>query len=549
MNKAAVRANQRKLIIPAVVVLLCAVGYMFYAVKFNHPKLFRYSMTLRSPKLVVMLITAFTIDGAALVFQTIINNIIVTPRLLGMNSLYSLIHTAVVFVAGSTSLLATNSNLAFAVDLVLMAIVATIVYSFLFEKTHHNVLYILLIGTVLTSFFSSIQTTMTRIMDLNEYDSLPETLVASFENINSEVIVVFLVVLAAVIFALRKEPAVLDVISLGKDQAINLGVDYDKCIRKPLLGVTLCIAVATAMVGPISFLGLIMANLSRQFLKTYRHSQLVLGSTLFDMAILIGGVPTITLPYLESYNEGDLSIVGSVKTPDLEAVMVCEPDLILMGGRASDSYDELSEIAPVLRRSTDNAGLGLVESVRKNASTIGTIFGESEQVDTLPAQYDARIATLAEFAEGHTCVPGMCTSGSFILLGNDGRCSLIVNEIGFDNIGASAATTGSDSSSSHGSDSSDSSGSAPTHGNQVSFETIVSLNPEYIFVMDRDSAINASGAQLASEIMENELIMETDAYQNGNLVILENPGVWYPTEGGITALGIMLSDLESALLS
>lgn len=289
MNQAAVRANQRKLVILAVIVLLCAAGYMFYAVNFGNAKLFQYSMKLRSPKLIVMLITAFAIEGASLVFQTIINNIIVTPCLLGMNALYSLIHTAVVFVAGSTSILATNSNLSFVVDLVLMAIVATIVYGYLFEKTQHNVLYILLIGTVLTSFFSSIQTTMTRIMDPNEYDSLLETLVASFENVNAEVIVASLVVLAIVIFVLRKDLAMLDVISLGKEQAINLGVDYDRCIRRLLIGVTLCIAVATAMVGPISFLGLIMANLARQFLKTFRHTQLILASTLFGMAILIGG--------------------------------------------------------------------------------------------------------------------------------------------------------------------------------------------------------------------------------------------------------------------
>ncbi len=289
MNQAAVRANRRKLTVLALIVLLCAAGYMFYAVNFGNPKLFQYSMKLRSPKLIVMLITAFAIAGASLVFQTIINNVIVTPCLLGMNALYSLIHTAVVFFAGSTSLLATNSNLSFAVDLVLMAIVATVVYGYLFEKTRHNILYILLIGTVLTSLFSSIQTTMTRIMDPNEYDSLLETLVASFENVNSEIIVACLIILAAVIFFLRKDLALLDVIALGKDQAINLGVDYDRCIRRLLIGVTLCIAVATAMVGPISFLGLIMANLARQFLRTFRHTQLVLASTLFGMAILIGG--------------------------------------------------------------------------------------------------------------------------------------------------------------------------------------------------------------------------------------------------------------------
>ena len=280
----------------------------------------------------------------------------------------------------------------------------------------------------------------------------------------------------------------------------------------------------------------------------------------------IVGAPTITLPYLQSYND-NLPIVGTVKTPDLEAVMACEPDLILMGGRMAEYYDELNEIAPTLRLTTVSDD-GLVEAIRANAKTIGTIFGETEQVDALLAQYDARIAALAAFAEGKTCVLGMSTSGSFNLLGNDGRCSLIVNEVGFDNIGADAAATGSSRGSSDESESSergsgesgghgssggsaegrDSAGSTTTHGNEVSFEAVVALNPAYIFVMDRDSAIGTSGAQLASEIMENELIMKTDAYQNGNLVILENPGIWYLAEGGITSLGIMLEDLESALL-
>ena len=289
------------------------------------------------------------------------------------------------------------------------------------------------------------------------------------------------------------------------------------------------------------------------------------------------GAPTITLPYLQSYND-ELPIVGSVKTPDLEAVMACEPDLILMGGRMAEYMDSLGEIAPVLRLTTVSDE-GLVEAIRANAQTVGAIFGETEHVDELLAQYDAQIAALAEFAQGKTCVLGMSTSGSFNLLGNDGRCSLIVNEIGFDNIGVDAAAAGSDSgrsaghgsrdegneeessgrsgsgegsegegSSESGNDASGSAGVTLTHGNEVSFEAIVALNPDYIFVMDRDSAISATGAQLAQEIMENELVMKTDAYRNGNLVILENPGIWYLAEGGITSLGIMLSDLEKALL-
>ena len=283
------RSNRRKLYIMAALVLLAAAAYMTVDVNFGNAELLAYSMRIRAPKLIVMLITAFAIGGASLVFQSIINNTIVTPCLLGMNSLYTLIHTAVVFCVGSGSVLAANANAAFAIDLVLMGITATLIYSYLFKKTKHNVLYVLLVGTVLTSFFSSVQSTMTRVMDPNEYDTLLTTLVASFSNVNAEIIIFALIVLAAVIFFLRKELALLDVLTLGKEQAINLGVDYDRCIRRLLLGVTLAIAVATAMVGPISFLGLIIANLARQLLRTYRHTQLILGSALFGMIVLVGG--------------------------------------------------------------------------------------------------------------------------------------------------------------------------------------------------------------------------------------------------------------------
>lgn len=289
INTASYRANVRRLIILSALVLLCAVLYMLVEVNFGNSKLFAYSMRIRVPKLIVMLITAFAIGGASIVFQSIINNTIVTPCLLGMNSLYTLIHTAVVFVAGSASIVASNTNLAFAVDVMIMGAAATVIYSWLFKKTKHNVLYVLLVGTVLTSFFSSIQSTLTRVMDPNEYDTLLNNLVASFSNVNSEIIVFCLALLALIIFALRKELALLDVLTLGRDQATNLGVDYDKCIRRLLLGVTLCIAVATAMVGPISFLGLIIANLSRQLLRTYRHWQLVLGSAFFGMIVLVFG--------------------------------------------------------------------------------------------------------------------------------------------------------------------------------------------------------------------------------------------------------------------
>lgn len=289
MRTKAYYRNIQKLVMMALLAVAAAAAYMLVEVNFDNERLFFYALKLRTPKLIVMIITAFAIGGASLVFQSVINNTIVTPCLLGMNSLYTLIHTAVVFFAGSTSVLANNANLSFAVDLVIMGITATVIYGWLFKKTNYNVLYVLLIGTVLTSFFSSIQSTLTRVMDPNEYDNLLSTLVASFSNVNSEIIVFSAVVLGVLIFVLRKDLALLDVITLGRQQAVNLGVDYDRTIRRLLLGVTICIAVATAMVGPISFLGLIIANLSRQLLQTFRHGQLIFGSALFGTIVLVAG--------------------------------------------------------------------------------------------------------------------------------------------------------------------------------------------------------------------------------------------------------------------
>lgn len=289
MNKRAYRKNIIKLIVIELIAIIIVAAFLFIGVKFHNHKLLRYAMKLRIPKVIAMIITAFAIGAATIIFQSVINNTIVTPCLLGMNALYTLIHTSVVFVLGSGSILFTNDNLSFLVDLVLMGIIATVVYSWLFKMTGHNVLYVLLVGTVLTSFFSSIQSTLTRVMDPNEYDTLLTSLVASFSNINSEIIIFSVIILALIGVIFRKELALLDVITLGKEQAINLGVDYDRCIRRLLLAVTLCIAVATAMVGPISFLGLIIANISRQLLKTYRHTQLIAGAALMGVIALIGG--------------------------------------------------------------------------------------------------------------------------------------------------------------------------------------------------------------------------------------------------------------------
>lgn len=270
-------------------VLLACAAFLLINNPIHKPKLFRMFIGWRLPTLICMVIASVAIGVATLIFQSIVNNRIVTPALLGMNSIYSFLHTAAVFVFGTGSALYLNANLSFAADLISMGVVGTLIYWYLFKKTGHNILYIMLIGTVLSSFFGSMQTAMVRVMDPDEYDALLTTLVADFNNVGGEIIVFAIAALAAIALALRKDLKLLDVITMGRDQAINLGVDYDRTIRRLLFGVVLCMAVATATIGPVSFLGLIVANLSRQIFRTYRHSHLIAGASLLGMLALIGG--------------------------------------------------------------------------------------------------------------------------------------------------------------------------------------------------------------------------------------------------------------------
>ena len=146
------------------------------------------------------------------------------------------------------------------------------------------------------------------------------------------------------------------------------------------------------------------------------------------------GTASTSLDYLQDYISDEIANLGTIKEADLEAVMACEPDVIFIGGRLSSSYDALSEIAPVVYLSTDTE-LGVVESVRQNATTIASIFGLEDEVDTLMAGFDSRVQALATFAADYNAIVGLVTSGSFNVLGNDGRCSIIGREIGFENVG------------------------------------------------------------------------------------------------------------------
>lgn len=245
---------------------------------------------------------------------------------------------------------------------------------------------------------------------------------------------------------------------------------------------------------------------------------------------IVGVSKGSSIDYLQNYvTDDNLINLGTVKEADMEALIESEPDIIFIGGRMSAMYDELVKIAPVYMVYTDTEK-GVVESTSMNAKNIASLFHAEDKIDALLEDYNRRIDSLKTVAEGKTAIVGMVNAGGFGLLGNDGRCSIIGREIGFENVGIDADVDTS------------------AHGNEASYEFVLLKNPDYIFAMDRDAAIGTEGAQLAAEVLDNELVNKTDAAQNGRVIVLEHSNVWYTAEGGITALGIMLSDLENTLL-
>ncbi len=241
----------------------------------------------------------------------------------------------------------------------------------------------------------------------------------------------------------------------------------------------------------------------------------------------VAGASEVSVSYLEKYEpNGEIINLGTIKEADMEALAKVKPDVIFIGGRLAESYEKFSEIAPVVYLSVSGEER-ISEMTAKNAKTIASIFGKEELAAELMSGYTERIETIKEKASGQNAILGLVTGGTLNVLGNDGRCSIIGKEMGFENIGIEEEADTS------------------THGNEASFEYIVKKNPEYLFVLDRDAAIGKEGASLAKDIVENDLIKDTDVYKNGKIVYLANPTVWYMAEGGITALDIMIQDIEA----
>ena len=279
------RKNSTKIIILAVIALIFILLFAFYNIKGG----FGYAFPRRLIRIGAMVITGIAISYATIIFQTITHNRILTPSIMGIDSMYEVVQTVIYFVLGSASIFVVNLYLNFGTAIIAMLLFALILYRFLFRADKHPIYLLLLagmiIGTLLGSFVSFLQV----VIDPVEYLSLQSRLFASFNNVKAELLYISMAILGAAFIYGKRMMRDLDVMSLGRDSAINLGVNYDKMVLKVLILASILMATSTALVGPVTFLGLIVSNLAYQFINTYRHSVLIVASSLISIIALVGG--------------------------------------------------------------------------------------------------------------------------------------------------------------------------------------------------------------------------------------------------------------------
>lgn len=270
-------------------ILSIVLAILFVGIGLNADN-WQYALSKRMPSMIAIILTGGCIAFSTTIFQTVANNRILTPSVLGLDSLYMFIQTTVVFILGSTNkTFVNNNNINFLLSAGLMIGFSTILFRLLFKKETNNIFFLLLVGLIFGTLFKSLSSFMQMIIDPNEFMIIQGRMFASFNNVNKEILAISVIVVIIVIAFTYKQIRLLDVLSLGKEEAINLGVDYDKVVKTMLTAVVVLVSVSTALVGPITFLGLLVANLAREFLKTYRHKYLIWGSVLISLVALLGG--------------------------------------------------------------------------------------------------------------------------------------------------------------------------------------------------------------------------------------------------------------------
>jgi iron complex transport system permease protein len=277
--------RRRRTMLLAVLAVAAAAAFMTIGVTGS----WEYALPARSRRLAGMVLVGVAIAVSTVLFQTVTNNRILTPSVMGFDALFVLLQTVGVFFLGAATVTGTDVRLRFLVDLVALVAFGAALYRLLFGRTQHDIYVLVLVGVVLGTLFTSLTLLVSRLIDPNEFLTLQDLLFASFNGINRQLLGIAAAAVVITVAAVLRLLPRLDVVALGREPAIGLGVEHRRVVNQALLAVAVLVAVATALVGPITFLGLLVANLARSVLGTHRHAWTLPGASLIAVIALTVG--------------------------------------------------------------------------------------------------------------------------------------------------------------------------------------------------------------------------------------------------------------------
>lgn len=261
-----------KLITLIAITVVIAGLYLIIGIDFE---IFQYQFTSRLRKLILMILVGGAIAASVVIFQAITTNRLLTPSIMGLDAVYMFVKVLIVFVFGVQSVFVTNLYISFLISLIFMIGFSLLLFQGIFRIGNVSVYLILLVGIILGTFFRSITGFLELIINPEDFLAVQSAMFANFDASNTKLVTLCGVILIILIMITVYAIPYLDVLLLGRDQAINLGISYQTLTRILLILVAILVSISTALVGPITFLGLLTVNLAHELMKTYQHKYIL----------------------------------------------------------------------------------------------------------------------------------------------------------------------------------------------------------------------------------------------------------------------------------
>ncbi|WP_042995447.1 iron chelate uptake ABC transporter family permease subunit [Bartonella quintana] len=272
------------LVLTTLIIMACIVISLYMTWNINI-----YTWTFRLTKLASLLLIAYAISVSTVLFQTIVNNRLLSPSIMGFDQLYILIKTITIYFLGSLSLPFLNEEGQFILEALILIIFSISLFRWLFSGSLKGLHLTLLIGVVLGGFFFSLRIFMQLQLSPDQIMNLTDIMFANFNKFNTALISFATIIVFIVSLLGWRSRHLLDILALGRENALNLGVDYHKSATAILIFVSILVSISTALVGPITFFGLLVANLSYELSPQVKHSVVVPMAILLAIICLVGG--------------------------------------------------------------------------------------------------------------------------------------------------------------------------------------------------------------------------------------------------------------------